>query len=206
MPKHLFFPSPLPTAPPPPSTSTAPPPTTYLYGWTYGAATVVAGALDAPSWADASTRVERVGAAFTEGASRLKVLGRVIRAGEGSILRGKRRLQVEPGLDVHLSPAGVPSPLSDTTTILYTPPSRANLQFFSLEPLQLDLNRFSDPAARDPKGDADVEGSLLGDKVRHSARLDFSRREDDAGTELARVVDWVSRPFWDAVAARRDSS
>lgn len=110
-----------------------------------------------------------------------------------------------------------PRPTSPPVTIItYTPPSRAQLQFFSLTPLQLDLTSFSSgrqhrtrrrPSVSAPGSAANVaeqatkreEGkrAALVAKLRRSVRLDFSSATDGGSlpggvADLERVVDWVS--------------
>ncbi|KAL8281022.1 hypothetical protein RQP46_006701 [Phenoliferia psychrophenolica] len=211
---HLFFPSPLPTAAPLASTSRAPPSTRFLYGWTTPTALVVAGAIDAFSADEANERIsDLVTTAFPLPLhdSNLAIIGTLLlnhplndtgKSREGSGKGGKKK----GGLKVVLSSTsrGVPIIVQSSsdhqdalTTILYTPPSRSNLQFFSITPLQLDLNEFSDPRERSRvrEGDApgeDEEARVLGDKVRQAAGLDFAKAKEECGTDLARVIDWIN--------------
>lgn len=98
------------------------------------------------------------------------------------------------------------------TTVLYTPPSRSQLQFFSLTPLQLDLNSFTSrqprrrrrsvssvvAVAEQETAKVQSERAKLVAKLKRTARLDFtSPTEGEEGlaggiVDLAEVVDWVS--------------
>lgn len=227
---HLFFPDPLPTetATPFPSTATAGPTASFLYGWVKGTTVVVAGALDAASWEDARQRVDKA-AEFFPGTDALGVVGMVcscdgpLNEGSGGASKSRRakakgKVEVvatgqRRALRMHLSVDGVPSvvcdeSMGDVTPVFYTPPSRSNLQFFSLVPLQLDLNVFSSPGRSAMEVDAskeDQEESKLGDKIRHSVRLDFSsasRRSVRGITNLERVVDWVRFPSFALIPPR----
>jgi len=107
-------------------------------------------------------------------------------------------------------PSRRPRPLP-IVTVLYTPPSRSQLQFFSLTPLQLDLNSFSSrrphrrrrsvsavvAVAEQETQQAQSERAQLAAKLKRATRLDFaSPTEGQVLTggvvDLGEVVDWVS--------------
>ncbi|KAK4704503.1 phosphatidylinositol N-acetylglucosaminyltransferase subunit Q, partial [Phenoliferia sp. Uapishka_3] len=202
---HIFFPSPLPTTDPVASTSSAPPASTFAYGWKDGSAVVVAGALDARDWDAACRRVDAAVASFPVVGSRLEVLGQLWGTQEsrkhGKATQDSSTIKGDPRrLNVYLSSDSVPT-LGDLsfTVVMYTPPSRSHLQFFSLVPLQLDLNLFSSPgqqiASKGTSSAEDTEAQILGDKVRQSAKLDFtspSQRQLVSGTDLEQIVDWIN--------------
>ncbi|KAK4058865.1 pig-Q [Microbotryomycetes sp. JL221] len=106
---------------------------------------------------------------------------------------------------------------SDRITIVkYLPPNRTQLQFFSLSPLQLDLNSFTSPLTRsnrrhrhnnDPKSlkrmrtrhaqdEEDKRAELLlSNKLSRLQQLDFSshKYQDGVGaTDLEQVIDWIN--------------
>lgn len=206
----VFFPTPLPEAPEQadPDVSSS---RTYLYGWRGEGCTVVAGSLRARDTPQAQVVLRS--ALATPARHEIEVLGTCIHRHYG---KGKGRLNEslvdEPGaLCVEVSPGEAPVILaceSDRCTIvLYTPPNRANLQFLSLEPLQLDLNSFTTPFSnspaarvspitrrRRPPDEGPSENQLLSKKLRQSCRLDFTRRgRPCSSTNLTQVVDWVRR-------------
>lgn len=212
--QFLFFPLPTPRA----ATLQAQASTTatqlYLFGWQGRHACLVAGILQAVDHHDAQQRLDTVCNHLNH---HLIILGTASAASD----KGKARASDQPppapsaslpSFHIDLSTISSPSlaPTSPPTTlILYTPPKRSQLQFLSLVPLQLDLNSFDAPptpgssaAAKKAEAEArkkrDKEGRteehVLGEKLRRSARLDFtspSNAPPVAVADLEEVVDWV---------------
>lgn len=132
----------------------------------------------------------------------LRVLGACCSCSESSAdAKGKGRAHATTPISIHLSSTGhpsfCPSHPSSTTIITFVPPSRSHLQFLSLVPLQLDLNSFSSPlkgGQRAPDEDQKEGAGVLGDKMRKSAKLDFSGPVCVDMADLEQVVDWVRAP------------
>jgi hypothetical protein len=164
----------------------------WLYGWREGNATVVAGAMEAEVLNEdeatallAGARIKLVG---TLG-EKLGIVGRLCRCGGAQTGKGKGRASTI--LAIHQNIAGMPSlcggGVEGTTIIIYTPPVRSQLQFFSLTPLQFNLHSVSSLDEVDPN-------AQLSEKVRQGVQLDFTRGGGVDMANLERIVDWVRFP------------
>lgn len=189
----------------------------YLYGWKEGTTTFIAGGIYASSFDVVQTivieaRKRLLGTAGEE----LKVLGVAVIKGreQNGVIESKGKgkgKQVEIELELEINAGGVPSLVSNhksasiierRTIILFKIPSKSRLQFLSLVPLQLDLNSFISAAdfhhkdsVQKPVLKHKSEDTVLGDKLRQSAKLDFSSPTNAIRAEMAnlkRVIDWVS--------------
>ncbi|KAM0755312.1 Gpi1-domain-containing protein [Meredithblackwellia eburnea MCA 4105] len=206
---HFFFPSPLPGITP---TAREQDRHHYVYGWEYGTVVVVAGAVEAASVEQAEQQlvVKRIES------DRVSLIGRLSRGVDGekkaayknggmNKMNGVKNRVKELRWTVNLAEDGTPSITdwthSHVTPILYTQPSRTNYQFFSLTPLQLDLNSFSTPSQNEIESDNKdddgaeakerVEAEVLSDKIRALKELDFSG-VDVPAADLERVVNWLN--------------
>jgi hypothetical protein len=161
---------------------------------------------------DAQQRLDTV---FNHLSHHLIILGTCSHSSDKGKARASDHTPPTPSTSFHIYLSSTSSPTltpssPPTTLILYTPPKRSQLQFLSLVPLQLDLNSFDAPptpgsstAAKKAEAEArkkrDKEGRteehVLGEKLRRSAKLDFSSPTNApavAVADLEEVVDWVS--------------
>lgn len=207
-PHFVFFPRPLPvsTASPIASTSKS---VQYLYGWRgeCEGAVVVAGALHAMSFGDAQESIKGIARQLgpAPGTEALCILGRCDLDDMSD--KGKSNLGVDLSdslVQIRVSDDGIPSTSDEAlgTFVLYKPPSRSKLQFFSIVPLQLDLNSFLLPshdttirADKTSPTKEEAEDVSLGNKIRRSSALDFSSARSNGGfsqtIDLNRAVDRV---------------
>lgn len=198
---YVFFPCPLPGL----TAAHASNAETFVFGWQRAHAAVVAGAIHA---VDSVAAQVQLSTALRGQSHDLEIIGRCL----SPSAKGKEK-QARPCAGEHFvfesSLDNLPrihhSPHGRSTIVTYSPPNRAQLQFLSLVPLQLDLNSFISPmgAKRAAKGAVDdtdreerakMEQIALADKIRHASRSDFSSRtnaEPVATTDLAEVIDWV---------------
>lgn len=211
----VFFPEPLPRCGAA-STRSNDAELAYLFGWCTTGATVIAGSLQASSLDSARSMLR----ASLGREADVQIRGRCYQASEETSTNGTAGSENDKMifLDVRISAQGVPTVIGaspSATVVLYSPPSRTQLQFFSLQPLQLDLNSFTSPqkngflkkaklsptsqkkraAALPQQPHLESEREILGGKLRHSAVLDFTREDPKMRlcADLEQVVDWVSR-------------
>lgn len=203
--QFLFFPLPTPQATTPQAQAAAS--HRYLFGWKGTHASLVAGILHAIDQEDAQQRLDTT---FNHLSHHLIILGTCSSASDQPPHAPSTS---SPSFHIHLNSTSSPTlaPTSPPTTlILYTPPKRSQLQFLSLVPLQLDLNSFDAPptpgsstaakkaeaeARKKRDKDGRTEEHVLGEKLRRSAKLDFSSPSNAppvAVADLEEVVDWVT--------------
>ncbi|ORY41449.1 N-acetylglucosaminyl transferase component-domain-containing protein [Leucosporidium creatinivorum] len=205
--QFLFFPLPTPKAITPKAQANAQHAQLYLFGWNGTHASLVAGLLLAIDENDAQQRLDST---FNHLNHHLIILGTASTSSNPPLDAPSTS---SPSFHIHLSSTLSPTltpTTPPTTLILYTPPKRSQLQFLSLVPLQLDLNSFDAPptpgsstAAKKAEAEArkkrDKEGRteehVLGEKLRRSAKLDFTSPSNAmpvAVADLEEVVDWIN--------------
>ncbi|KAK4053782.1 pig-Q [Microbotryomycetes sp. JL201] len=175
----------------------------YLFGWRGLHATVIAGSIYASSRQDAMTRLNDKLKGSLRG---LTIVGRIITKG--------KQVDTSDASEDNLLTFETSSPHSTTllaaseraAMVTYTPPNRTQLQFFSLSPLQLDLNSFVSPLRRRrlskraraklKREDTDkAEALALSDKLRRLSELDFTSAmssEPIGVADLHQVIDWLN--------------
>ena len=191
----LFFPHPLSVAPfASTSASDSEEVICYLYGWIDDQTAVVAGGIEDISVKNVESRLSSLA-----GSIPYAMLHRLAIIGVCGKLDTKGKAKASEGqITISLSFNGIPSiDGSSTTIITFTPPSPSQLQFLSLDPLQLDLASFSTPLTDSVQIKRDdsraSEHSRLSRNVKTAISLDFtaSSKSSIHKINLQNVIDKV---------------
>lgn len=167
----------------------------YLYGWFEGETGIVVGGIEDTSKRNVDARLSTLAGSIPHAMSHnLTVLGTYGRWDE----KGKSKAR-EERISISISPDGTPfASTAETSIIIYYPPSLSQLQFLSLDPLQLDLASFSTPltdSIRMKRDDSKAnEQTLLSRNIKAAVSLDFTACDKLSISQinLQNVIDKVS--------------
>lgn len=170
----------------------------WLYGWKQASTIVVAGVIQAQNRENAEKQMTILPTVF-----KIQILGKLFnsRPDEAKHLKLDPGSSSKPLLEIYIATERSQKSIesnSNATIILYQPPSRTQLQFFSLTELQLDLNSFSLPSVASDTTSitAYTEEEILSEKLRKSAKLDFTHTSNASvgeAVDLEQVIEHVCK-------------